>query len=175
MPDITIRVRLLIITACGSTPADIYVGPILAKPTSNFTVASKTCVGSQLTFTNTTVSGKNYDFNSNACNSLTKYSWNFGDGSPVVETDYITSPLNTTHTFTAAGTYSVTLTTESYCGVSTKVQSICVEPTAITPAFTLDTEEGCGPLTVTATNGTNTSNTCPTPPTYLWEVTYASG
>jgi len=85
------------------------------------------------------------------------------------------SPQNRTYTFTAAGTYSVTLTTTSYCGTSTKVQTICVEPTTITPAFTLDTEEGCGPLAVTATNGTNTSNTCPTPPTYLWEVTYASG
>ena len=56
-----------------------------------------------------------------------------------------------------------------------ELQAICVEPTTITPSFTLDTEEGCGPLAVTATNGTNASNSCPTPPTYLWEVTYASG
>ena len=169
-PSSSIPVTLTISNTCGSTIGSTTIGPILAKPVANFTAVSKTCVGSSVTYTNTTVAGYNQ-----SCSRLTNYTWNFGDGSPVVETDYITSPLNTTHTFTAAGTYSVTLTTESYCGVSTKVQTICVEPTTITPAFTLDTEEGCGPLAVTATNGTNTSNTCPTPPTYLWEVTYASG
>ena len=169
-PSSSIPVTLTISNSCGSTIGSTTIGPILAKPVANFTAVLKTCVGSSVAYTNTTVAGYNQ-----SCSRLTNYTWNFGDGTPNVTTGNIPSPLNRTHTFTAAGTYSVTLTTTSYCGVSTKVQTICVEPTVLTPAFSLDTEEGCGPLTVNATNGTGASNSCPSPPTNLWEVTYASG
>ncbi|NCA02714.1 MAG: PKD domain-containing protein, partial [Sphingomonadaceae bacterium] len=159
-PSSSIPVTLTISNTCGSTIGSTTIGPILAKPVANFSAPLKTCVGSSVTYTNTTIAGYNQ-----SCSRLTNYTWNFGDGSPEVTTGNILSPQNRTHTFTAAGTYSVTLTTTSYCGTTTKVQTICVEPTTITPSFTLDTEEGCGPLAVTATNGTNSSNSCPTPPT----------
>ncbi|MFN6388586.1 MAG: PKD domain-containing protein, partial [Bacteroidota bacterium] len=172
-PSGSLTVSLTIYNSCGSTTGTTTIGPILAPPISNFTVASKSCVGAQLTFTNTSTSGQNFD--NGSCNSLTTYTWNFGDNSSEIFLEDLSSPQNVTHTFTAAGTYSVTLTSYSFCGVSTKVQTICVEPTVLTPAFTLDTQEGCGPLTVNATNGTGASNSCPSPPTNLWEVTYASG
>ncbi|MEY4382350.1 MAG: hypothetical protein RJA92_1730, partial [Bacteroidota bacterium] len=172
-PSNRFQVELNVISPCGTTPAIVFVGPIFAKSVPNFTVAPKVCVGSSITFTNSSTTGNAYE--PVLCAPSTNYFWNFGDGSAVVETDYLSSPQNISHTYTAAGTYSVTLTTESYCNTSTKVQTICVEPTVLTPAFTLDTQEGCGPLTVNATNGTNASNSCPSPPTFLWEVTYASG
>ena len=114
-PSSSIPVTLTISNTCGSTIGSTTIGPILAKPVANFTAPLKTCVGSSVTYTNTTIAGFNQ-----SCSRLTNYTWNFGDGSAEVTTGNIISPLNRSHTFTAAGTYSVTLTTTSYCGTTTK-------------------------------------------------------
>lgn len=55
---------------------------------------------------NTTVS-----FTNNSAGATT-YSWNFGDGSPL---ETVSSP---SHTYTAPGTYTVTLTARNAAGCS---------------------------------------------------------
>ncbi|RYE20731.1 MAG: PKD domain-containing protein, partial [Sphingobacteriales bacterium] len=72
-------------------------------PTSGLTLnpsfnASAACVNSPVQFTNTTP----------GAGALT-HSWNFGDNTT-------STAINPTHTYTAAGTYAVTLTSTSTCG-----------------------------------------------------------
>ena len=83
-PSSTIPVTLTIRNSCGSTVFSNNIGPILAKPVANFTAALKTCVGSSVIYTNTTVAGYNQ-----SCSRLTNYTWNFGDGTPNVTTGNI--------------------------------------------------------------------------------------
>ncbi len=64
--------------------------------------------------------------------TIERYSWNFGDGSPVQ------SPgVATAHTYSTSGTYTVTLTTTDDLGVTNSVQhQITVNPAAGLPAST---------------------------------------
>jgi PKD repeat protein len=76
-------------------------------------------------------SGSSTSFGTIATNG---YSWNFGDGSPVVTT--AAAP----HAFSLAGTYSVTLTvTDSNHFVDTKSASVTVTSTRPTAAFAVTT------------------------------------
>lgn len=159
-------VSLDITNACGTTPFTLGNISIIIKPEADFTAPPIGCVNTSILFTNTTISGFGQNCNQNAI-----YTWNFGDGTPTITTP-ITSPQNISHTYTAPGTYTVTMTSQNFCGISTKTQQICIEP-PLTPQFTLNTDSGCTPLAVTATNNTVLTNQCSTP-TYLWTVTYAA-
>jgi gliding motility-associated-like protein len=74
--------------------------------------------------------------------------------------------------FNTAGTYTVTQTVANRCGVDIFTDTICIEPET-TPAFTLDTNDGCTPLIVNATNTTDESLGCK-PFEYEWTVNYSS-
>jgi PKD repeat protein len=68
------------------------------------------------TFTNTTATictGGNVTFTSTSTNYPTSYSWNFGDGTPNGTT------ANPVHQYTAAGTYTATLTVTNQWGSTT--------------------------------------------------------
>jgi hypothetical protein len=82
-----------------------------------------------------------------------------------------TSPLCLN--FTQAGTYTITIKIGNRCDNDQITKTICIEPPLV-PQFTLNTNTGCIPLTVIASNTTSLANQC-SPPTYLWSVTYASG
>jgi PKD repeat protein len=90
----------------------------LTPPTSNFTYAN-VCLGKTTTFTSTSsVSGNS--------GSITTYAWSFGDGST-------SASQNPTHTYTASGTYSVTLsiTTSNDCNsLITKITTVDPQPIA---------------------------------------------
>lgn len=76
-------------------------------------------------------------------NSPTSWVWSFGDG-------YTNMQQNPVHTYTAAGTYTVTLTTSNSAGSSTYTQSGYITTTLATPiaSFTSNTTSGTVPLYV---------------------------
>lgn len=166
-PNNLITATLTVTNACGSTPGTVSNISVLAKPVAEFSNPATACVNSSVTFTNLTSQG----FNQN-CNQSFIYSWDFGDGSPVVTVGPV--PLqNANHTYSSPGNYNVTLTASGYCGSTTKIHPICIEG-PLTPSFTVNTNSGCGPLAVTTSNTTPVTGLCTTP-SYLWEVVYAPG
>ncbi|MCA0154470.1 PKD domain-containing protein [Winogradskyella vincentii] len=152
-------ITLVISTSCGSTV--LTAGPIiiLGQPEVDFEFESPGCVNTEIQFTNTTTGG----FGPN-CTTIANHSWDFGDGT--------TSNLeNPTHTYTAPGTYTVTLVEENFCGIADPVQyQICIEDDLVAD-FTLDNTSGCIPFDVNATNTTDLTDSCGNE-TYLWEVVY---
>ena len=90
-------------------------------PTANFVVKSKQLLQVKDSATNLI--------------NVTSYTWDFGDGSPLVAN---TNPV--THTFPAPGTYAVTLTVYSPCGIGTfiKTDSVTVTTTGINSLTTND-------------------------------------
>lgn len=163
-PTGTFTATLTVTNACSSTPFTTSNISILTKPTPNFTYPPEACVNTSVLFTNTTASGFGQNCAQNAI-----YTWDFGDGSPIVTTP-LSPAQNITHTYTKIGTYSVTLTTQNFCGKSSITKQICIEP-AVVPVFTLSTNSGCTPLTVSTNNTTDISKSCSVP-TYLWSVTH---
>ncbi|MBY0478028.1 MAG: PKD domain-containing protein [Chitinophagaceae bacterium] len=76
------------------------------KPVANFTFTpNNVCAGSTISFTNTTTFGGGV-----------AYSWNFGD--PASGSNNFSTVTNPTHTYNAAGTYTVTLIAYSFTTVS---------------------------------------------------------
>ncbi len=113
--------------------ASIIVRP---NPIAAFS-PSATCVGSVTSFSNlSTVTGTN---------AINSYTWNFGDGSPLVNIQ------NPPHTYTAPATYTVHLTVSTgFCiDSTTNVITANVKPTA---NFVFTPTVGCPPLAITFTN-----------------------
>ncbi|MFV9550921.1 PKD domain-containing protein [Algibacter sp. PT7-4] len=152
-------VILNIVTSCGQT--NLTAGPIiiLRRPEVDFEDPPTSCVNTAVSFQNTSLNGY-----SNNCSINDGYYWDFGDGS--------TSTMrNPSHTYTTPGTYTVSLYGENSCGVTNTVtKTICIEPELVA-AFTVDTNNGCTPLAIQATNTTDLSESCGGE-TYLWEVTF---
>ena len=158
-PNASYTITLSISTSCGETI--LTAGPIiiLKKPEVDFDFETPGCLNAAIQFINLTEGG----FGPN-CVNLSAHLWDFGDGN--------TSTLeNPSHVYTIPGTYSVTLTEENFCGFTDPiVKTICIEPELV-PNFSLDTNTGCIPLNVVATNTTDLAQSCGGE-TYLWEVTY---
>ncbi len=86
-----------------------------------------------------TGTGATFDF-TNTSTGADSYLWNFGDGNTSTEED-------PSHTYLAAGDYTVSLTAINECGEVTVEQEV----TAVLPpevVFTADVLDGCAPLTV---------------------------
>ena len=100
----------------NSATTDVVIYP---QPTANFTFTS-VCRGNPTQFTSTSTTNP-------AGQQITSYQWNFGDG----QTSTQQNPL---HTYSNAGTYTVSLTVACGNGLctSTKTQSVTVyaEPAA---------------------------------------------
>jgi gliding motility-associated-like protein len=163
-PIPSFELKLEIANACGTTPLSLGNITILAKPQANFNAPPIGCVNNSILFTNTTIAGSAQN-----CAQGAIYTWDFGDGSPIVTTP-ISLAQNINHTYLNPGTYTVTLTSENFCGLSSRTQTICIE-TPLTSQFILNTATGCVPQTITATNSTPNTNSC-SPPTYVWSVTH---
>ncbi len=153
-----------IVTGNGCDTSDATITPvrIYTKPTAQFSATpNPACVNQAVTFTNNTIAG----LFSNLCDSSALYTWNFGDGSSPFSTP---SKAAQTHTYTAGGTYTVTLTSENGCGPSTFSLPVCVQtpPVSLINANPLT---GCAPLPVNFTNNSTGTNQCGTP-TYQWLV-----
>jgi large repetitive protein len=153
--------RMKAINRCDSSEASISPIRVYSGPQANFTVSQpNVCVGSPVTMLNTSIAG----FNS-ACNSSTIFNWDFGDGQTLT-TVTLTSPL---HTYTAPGTYTVSLTTTNGCGSTTITRTVCVEIPPV-PNFTITPNTGCMPLVTQTTNLSTLTNTCNV--TRTWSVIF---
>lgn len=101
----------------------------------------------------------------NATTNGLSFLWNFGDGSPTVTT-YAPS-----HTFTAAGTFTVTLTSTNanacFKTEDTAYLVVHVDTNKITPDFTYTITDSCGPFIATFVN-TSTTNILTGSPSYVW-------
>ena len=167
-PNANITAKLTISNSCGTTESTISPIIILRPPSPDFTNPSVACVNTCVTFTNTS----NPAYNEN-CSVSTLYEWDFGDGTGIYSITSSGIPNPPCHIYTSPGVYTITLTAYGYCGVFTKTGTICIE-SPLEPQFTLSTNSGCIPLSVSATNITDTTNQCSTP-SYTWEITYVSG
>lgn len=85
----------------------------------------------------------------NASQNATTYVWNFGDGSPAITT---TSPIPPTHTYTVAGTYTISLTASNSCNSSQSTVSPIVVVGAPVVNFNATPNPGCSPQVVTFQN-----------------------
>ncbi|HCQ12936.1 PKD domain-containing protein, partial [Flavobacterium sp.] len=163
------------------------VGPIIinSPPTPNFTISPNPgCINSSITLLNTSNPGS--IIGQSGCNSSPSLYWTISpasgwtatglgsNGGNANDIDSWSNGLNApTINFSSSGSYTITLYIGNSCDIKTISKTICIEP-PLTPTFTLNTTNGCAPLSVTATNTTNTTNSCNTP-TYLWQVTYSAG
>jgi subtilisin family serine protease len=91
----------------------------------------------------------------NASSNATSYAWSFGDGTSSTDS----SP---SHTFTAAGSYNVTLVASN--GSSSRLANAAI--TVVVPAplasFTMSMSSGRAPLSVSFTNGSSNASS------YVW-------
>ncbi len=98
----------------------------------------------------------------NSSSNATSYSWDFGDANNSAGT-------NPSHTYTGAGTYTVTLTATNSCGHNSFSQTITINITGTinkpTPNFSATPVSGCTPLSVTFTD-LSTNN----PTSWAWDI-----
>ncbi|MEZ4798364.1 MAG: PKD domain-containing protein [Flavobacteriales bacterium] len=135
---------------------------VYTAPQANFDATPVPgCINTPITFTNTSVLGYN-----NSCSQTALFTWTWGDGSP---NTVVTTNAAQSHTYTAAGNYTVTLSAQNSCGTTTISQVVCIE-TPPTPVFTVDNNLGCVPMTVSTTNTSN--NGIPCSVNYSWIVDY---
>jgi hypothetical protein len=111
-----------------SKDGDFYIVPNMAHINNpSFTTASSCySIGSSVAFSNATQMTKDSMFNKialpGAMSTNQFYAWNFGDGSAV------SNAMNPSHTYTAGGLYTTTLTTkiEGWAGTCTKTYTSSV-------------------------------------------------
>jgi len=133
---------------------------------TNYITANQMTVTPTALFKSTVTSGYEpltVQFVDASTNSPNSWVWSFGDGG--------TSTLqNPAHTYTAAGTYAVTLTATNTIGSNTVTQPGYITVNAAVPvtSFTANVTSGVKPLTV---QFTDTSNNTPTG----WYWTFGDG
>jgi PKD repeat protein len=94
----------------------VRIQPNNVPPVANFNFNVNQCAG--------TVS-----FSDNSTNNPTSWTWNFGDGGA-------SSQQNPVHTYTAGGTYTVTLIATNAYGSSFQTKTVTVNPLAFTAGYT---------------------------------------
>ena len=117
--EYTVKLWVKAGTGCFSNVYEKKV-TIYPLPDVKFNVQDITCIGTSLTFTDQSLDLVDA--------SIVKRSWDFGDGSDLVEkTD--SAPIN--HSFSKAGTYTVTLRTTSIHGCQSEPLSFDIIVTAL--------------------------------------------
>jgi len=141
--------------ATGDCGTDAYSATVRVgnAPVAGFESNSPVCLGEAMVFTNTTSGSP----------SIT-YLWDFGDGA-------FSTEVSPTHVYTAAGTYTVTLTAQNDFGTSTFSAPVEVLPLP-EAAFDYSPVSGTVPLTVYFTN---TSQYAISPTWSFGDGTYGAG
>ncbi len=147
----TYNVRYSLITDVGCL-ADTISHPVTLDdaPNALFSVTAPFCPGVPITFTDqSTATGSS---------TLAVWTWDFGDGSPVVVRNTST---NEVHTYAAPGTYNVTLTVETAAG--------CVSQVFTFPLTVLQD----GTINLSSPAGTDNQTVCINTP--IADITYNIG
>lgn len=153
--------RIKAINLCDSSeatisPIRVYIPPVPGfDPTPN-----PVCTGTSVNMNHSTVAGYN-----SSCSQSTLVTWDFGDGNTL--TQFSVDP--TFHTYTAPGTYTITLSAGNTCATGDSVRTVCVEDPPV-PEFTITPDTACGPFTATITDLSDLTNTCAV--TYSWQVIF---
>lgn len=100
-------IQVTVSNVCG-TNSDIDTVIVHPPVSANFVAVDTLCTNSTLNFTNLSLG------------SDLSYVWDFGDGSP------LSTATNPSHIFTAAGTYTVSLTTTGFCGSDVYTETVVV-------------------------------------------------
>jgi gliding motility-associated-like protein len=106
----TFNVHLTAITDIGCIADTIKPVVITTVPVAKFVPSSPTCIGTEITFT---------DSSTIAVGNIVKWIWDFGNGSTLVNA----TNAAVKQTYTAAGSYTVTLQVESNTGCKSTVFS----------------------------------------------------
>jgi gliding motility-associated-like protein len=87
---------------------------VFGAPVADFTVTSPVCVGTPITFTNTSQLGW-------GSTQFSQLQWDFGDGT-------VSTAITPTHTYNQPGTYTVSLTvkSDSSCVANTKTRTVTI-------------------------------------------------
>ncbi|MEL6561047.1 MAG: PKD domain-containing protein [Bacteroidota bacterium] len=118
-PGDSFEASIVATNACLTTTSTVDAIVIFTPPQAEFEPAQEViCVGSPLTFHNTTIAGAN-----TSCSSQARYIWDYGDGS---DPDTVFTLSNVEHTFSTAGSYNVTLNVRNSCDDSEFTQEILV-------------------------------------------------
>jgi gliding motility-associated-like protein len=122
------NVKYTVITDVGCKADTVQKTVVLNDPpVADFTIIAPDCEGKTITFKDgSAVTGSA---------TITKWTWNFGDGTP---DQVVTSNTDQTHSYTTAGSYNVTLQVETATGCLSTVKSkpITVHPNPVV-AFNL--------------------------------------
>jgi gliding motility-associated-like protein len=166
--DTVFRPFLVVTNECSSSTVNLNDISVIINPTLAFDGPDVGCLNQLIVFENNSIPGYDSD-----CDRGAVYFWDFGDGSPILQTPY-GLPTSVTHTYTSTGTYTVTMYSDNdFCDPTTAItDQICIEEPPV-PVFSLNANEGCFPLSSIATNTTSTSNMCSNV-TYLWQVNYTA-
>ncbi len=121
-------------------------------PSANFSVTGPFCVNDPVSFIDNSNPGPGATIN--------KWTWNFGDGSPIVIV-FAPNPPNQVHPYTIAGTYNATLVVETTTGCPSLVYTwqIIIGPS--------------GTINLTSPPGTDNQTVCIN--TSITNITYAVG
>lgn len=115
-------VRLTVTTTNGCTAYIEKTVNSIPSPIANYSYSTTTCLGQSVQFTDLS--------QTNGGGSIQQWSWNFGD--PLSGANNTSGQKNPIHAFTAAGTYSVTLTVTSTNGcLNTFMGPITINPLPI--------------------------------------------
>jgi len=169
-------VRVVASNPCGVSTATIDPIQISEGPKADFTISPNdtVCVNSSVNFINTSKVGKAIDPSPpHTCDTSYVNNWEIQPSSGWTITNGNTNSKDITVSFTNAGTYIIKLFVQnasSICGVDSIIKTICVNPNP-QATFTLNQDSGCGPLAITATNTSNTLNSCG-PNRYRWRVAF---
>lgn len=172
---------------CGASAIGVVPIYVSTPAIANFSLPTTGCINNQICVTNTSIGAFENNGSNAGCNTSPKFVWfitpasgysissgslgnDFGSTDPNI---WITGTSPLCLNFTQPGTYTITIKIGNRCSFDTKVKTICIEPPLV-PQFTLNTNTGCIPLTVAATNNTSLLNQCGTP-NYQWTVSYAPG
>lgn len=122
----TYNIRYVFTSTAGCVDSAFQSITVLRAPVATFTVGNPSCEKQLVTFTPTS---------SSADGTITSFSWNFGDGSPLLVNN---TGAPVAHTYAAAGTYTVTLvaTTTDGCNSSSFSLPVVVNPLPV-PNFTV--------------------------------------
>ena len=129
----TVSLQAVNSLGCSHTSQQTFL--VQPSPTASFSVSAQNCENGPAFFTDLSSSGF----------TITNRTWNFGDGSPVVNS------LNPTHIYTSAGTFTASLIVQTTVCSDTLQIPVTVHPSPVA-AFNLSTAAGCEPLGVTFTN-----------------------